>query len=65
VTVTTVEGTIVLRAPVPNRPSPTTVQIDIPADSLSAGDYILTLSADAGQGVPEGVADFFFRVVKQ
>jgi hypothetical protein len=65
VTVTAVEGKEVLRVPVLNRSGPTTVQIEIPADSLSAGDYILTLSADSGQGVSEDVADFFFRLVKR
>lgn len=65
VTATTIEGREVLRATASRGPSPTTVQIDIPATALSTGDYILTLSADSELGVSEDLADFFLRLVKR
>lgn len=63
--VTTVEGREVLRTAVASRPDSTVARIDIPSTALRAGDYILTLSADTGQGTSEDVADVFFRLVKR
>ena len=41
------------------------ITVQIPADKLALGDYILTLSAVNPTGKPEEVNGYFFSVIRQ
>jgi hypothetical protein len=41
------------------------VQVSVPASTLAAGDYELTLSGVTAEGKTEDISDYYFTVMKR